>query len=108
MLKTNQYTDNDLCFLSRHAYEAGEVRLALHTANVWDEHDTGWELLLGTESGLELADPENGLLISISKAIELDAALAPLFFMDAQSEKAAYRKNTQSGHFEAAKFSDRD
>ena len=47
-----------LVYLTRRAYETGEIRLLLRTDNVCAEKDTGWQLLQGSETGLELSNPE--------------------------------------------------
>ncbi len=46
-----------LVYLTRRAYETGEIRLLLRTDNVCAEKDTGWQLLQGSETGLELSNP---------------------------------------------------
>ncbi len=99
MSHTDTDTTDRLVYISRRAYETGNVQLALRTADTWDEHDTGWELLLGTETGLELVDPGNGLLISVAKAIAFDAALAPLLLPDTPPKAAAYRKQASTDSF---------
>ena len=50
-----------LVYLTRRAYETGEIRLLLRTDNVCAEKDTGWQLLQGSETGLELSNPGNSL-----------------------------------------------
>ena len=39
-----------LVYLTRRAYETGEIRLLLRTDNVCAEKDTGWQLLQGSET----------------------------------------------------------
>ena len=48
-----------IVYLTRRAYESGEIRLLLRTDAVCAERDTGWQLLQGSETGLELSNPEN-------------------------------------------------
>lgn len=53
-----EYEWNDrLVFLSRRAYETGTIGLVLRTDAVCDARDTGWQLLYGCETGLELVNP---------------------------------------------------
>ena len=47
-----------IVYLTRRAYESGEIRLLLRTDAVCAERDTGWQLLQGSETGLELSNPE--------------------------------------------------
>ena len=61
-----------IVYLTRRAYESGEIRLLLRTDAVCAERDTGWQLLQGSETGLELSNPENGLLVSVARALELE------------------------------------
>ena len=39
-----------LVYITRRAYETGEIRLLLRTEHIWDERDTGWQLLQGKET----------------------------------------------------------
>ena len=66
-----------LVYLTRRAYETGEIRLLLRTDNVCAEKDTGWQLLQGSETGLELSNPGNSLLVSVARALEIEPKLAP-------------------------------
>lgn len=81
--------------LSRRAYMSKAIRLVLRTEAVCDERDTGWQLLYGTETGLELANPENSLLVSASQALELEPRLKPLLEPDTPPEGAAYAFDAQ-------------
>ena len=75
-----EYEWNDrLVFLSRRAYENGTIGLVLRTDAVCDARDTGWQLLYGCETGLELVNPGNSLLVSVARALELEPKLAPYF-----------------------------
>lgn len=47
-----------LVYLTRRAYETGEIRLLLRTDNVCAEKDTGWQLLQGSETGWSCPIPE--------------------------------------------------
>ena len=72
------------------AYETGEIRLLLRTDNVCAEKDTGWQLLQGSETGLELSNPGNSLLVSVARALEIEPKLAPFLTADTPPQKAAY------------------
>ena len=104
MAKSGNCSENRLVFLSRRAFETGQIRLVLRTADVWDKRDTGWELLSGKETGLELVDPGNSLLVSVSRAVALDERLASLLLPDTPPESAAYRLDAQAGQFKAAEI----
>ncbi len=54
-------------YLTRRAYESGEIRLLLRTDAVCAERDTGWQLLQGSETGLEL-EPKLTPLLGVSSA----------------------------------------
>lgn len=88
-----------LVFLSRRAYETGQIRLVLRTEAVCDERDTGWQLLQGKETGLELANPENSLLVSVRRALELEPHLAALLTEDTPPANAAYAFDVQTQTF---------
>lgn len=92
-------TADRLVFLSRRAYETGQIRLLLRTDAVCDDRDTGWQLLHGNETGLELANPENSLLISVQRALELEPCLAPLFAVQTSPVSAAYAYDEVSRSF---------
>lgn len=79
-----------LVYLTRRAYETGEIRLLLLTDNVCAEKDTGWQLLQGSETGLELSNPGNSLLVSVARALEIEPKLAPFLTADTPPQKAAY------------------
>lgn len=79
-----------LVFLTRRAYETGQIRLLLRTDAVCDARDTGWQLLHGNETGLELANPENSLLISVERALELEPCLEPFLSSDTPPAQEAY------------------
>ena len=79
-----------LVYLTRRAYETGEIRLLLRTDNVCAEKDTGWQLLQGSETGLELSNPGNSLLVSVARALEIEPKLAPFLTADTPPQKAAY------------------
>ena len=100
MVMTQQTTTMPrLVFLSRRAYESGKIRLVLRNAAVWDARDTGFQLLEGSETGLELANPENSLLVSTSRALELEPRLAPLLTHDTPPVDAAYAYDEATGSF---------
>ncbi len=88
-----------LVFLSRRAYEAGEIRLVLRTEDICDQRDTGFQLLRGNETGLELANPGNSLLISVERAIELEPRLKPLLETETPPEHAAYAYDRRADAF---------
>lgn len=88
-----------LVFLTRRAYETKQIRLLLRTDAVCDERDTGWQLLHGNETGLELANPENSLLISVDRALELEPCLAPLLTAHTPPAKMAYAYDETTGAF---------
>ena len=79
-----------LVYLTRRAYETGEIRLLLRTDNVCAEKDTGWQLLQGSETGLELSNPGNSLLVSVARALEIEPKLAPFLTADTPPQKGAY------------------
>ena len=79
-----------IVYLTRRAYESGEIRLLLRTDAVCAEQDTGWQLLQGSETGLELSNPENGLLVSVARALELEPKLTPLLGVSSAPCRAAY------------------
>ena len=58
--------------------------------NVCAEKDTGWQLLQGSETGLELSNPGNSLLVSVARALEIEPKLAPFLTADTPPQKAAY------------------
>lgn len=89
-----------LVFLSRRAYESGTIRLVLRTDAVCDARDTGWQLLQGSETGLELINPENSLLISVPRALELEPLLEPLLLPDTPPESAAYAYDSVTNTFQ--------
>ena len=82
--------DARLVFLSRRAYETGRIHLVFFQDQVWDARDTGWQLLEGSETGLELANPGNSLLVSVARALEIEPKLAPFLTADTPPQKAAY------------------
>lgn len=88
-----------LVYLSRRAYETGSIRLVLRTDAVCDERDTGFQLLCGNETGLELINPGNSLLVSVSRALELEPRLKPLFESESPAKAAAYAYDAQSDAF---------
>ncbi len=90
MKQKSSSEDCRLVYLTRRAYETGEIRLLLRTDNVCAEKDTGWQLLQGSETGLELSNPGNSLLVSVARALEIEPKLAPLLTADTPPQKAAY------------------
>lgn len=90
MCPMNSENSAKLVFLTRRAYETGQIRLLLRTDAVCDERDTGWQLLHGNETGLELANPENSLLVSVARALELEPRLASLLTAHTPPIKEAY------------------
>lgn len=88
-----------LVFLSRRAYETGRIRLVLRSEAICDERDTGWQLLEGTETGLELANPENSLLVSVRRALELEPQLASLLAENTPPTDAAYAYDAKTQTF---------
>lgn len=88
-----------LVYITRRAYETGEIRLLLRTEHIWDERDTGWQLLQGKETGLELANPENSLLVSVERALELEPRLQPFLLRGAPDRKEAYAYQEETGTF---------
>ena len=87
-----------IVYLTRRAYESGEIRLLLRTDAVCAERDTGWQLLQGSETGLELSNPENGLLVSVARALELEPKLTPLLGVSSPC-RAAYAYDEKNGGF---------
>ena len=78
-----EYEWNDrLVFLSRRAYETGTIGLVLRTDAVCDARDTGWQLLYGCETGLEL-----------------EPHLQSLLLHDAPEEAAAFRWDAAAGEY---------
>ena len=88
-----------IVYLTRRAYESGEIRLLLRTDAVCAERDTGWQLLQGSETGLELSNPENGLLVSVARALELEPKLTPLLGVSSAPCRAAYAYDEKNGGF---------
>ena len=80
-------------FLSKLAKESGKIRCAIRTGVVYDATDSGWQFLEGTESELYLADPGNGLLISLRRAVELEPKLLPIL----QEPCGQFRYQEQNG-----------
>ena len=100
-----EYEWNDrLVFLSRRAYETGTIGLVLRTDAVCDARDTGWQLLYGCETGLELVNPGNSLLVSVARALELEPKLAPLLQKGTPPAVAAYAYDEASSSFVPAKM----
>ncbi len=93
------YPKDALVFLTRRAYETGEIRIALNTAEPCAIQDSGWQLFQGKETGLELADPGNSLLVSLSRALELEPRLNALFAMPRPTTRCAYCMDTATGTF---------
>ncbi|MEE0023868.1 hypothetical protein [Ruminococcus sp.] len=91
--------DARLVFLSRRAYETGRIHLVFFQDQVWDTRDTGWQLLEGSETGLELANPGNSLLVSVTRALELEPRLQSLLLHDAPEEAAAFRWDAAAGEY---------
>ena len=88
-----------LVFLTRRAYETGKIRLLLRTGDVCEERDTGWQLLHGNETGLELANPENSLLVSVERALELEPLLEPLLAGITPPTQEAYAYDAAANAF---------
>ena len=65
---------------------------------------TGWQLLYGCETGLELVNPGNSLLVSVARALELEPKLAPLLQKGTPPAVAAYAYDEASGSFVPAKM----
>ena len=104
-MNVDEYEWNDrLVFLSRRAYETGTIGLVLRTDAVCDARDTGWQLLYGCETGLELVNPGNSLLVSVARALELEPKLAPLLQKGTPPAVAAYAYGEASGSFVPAKM----
>ena len=80
-------------------YQVDEIRLLLRTDAVCAERDTGWQLLQGSETGLELSNPENGLLVSVARALELEPKLTPLLGVSSAPCRAAYAYDEKNGGF---------
>lgn len=104
MYPTHSEEPARLVFLTRRAYETGQIRLLLRTDAVCDERDTGWQLLHGNETGLELANPENSLLISVERALELEPCLASLLMTHTPPAKEAYAYDEKAGAFLPAAY----
>ncbi len=88
-----------LVYISRRAYETGKIRLVLQTDAVCDERDTGFQLLCGDETGLELINPGNSLLISISRALALEPRLSSLLTEHLPPKNAAYACDAETDVF---------
>lgn len=86
-----------LAFLSRRAHAAGKIGLVLYNEQRWDSRDSGWQLLEGTETGLELADPGNSLLISVERALLLAPKLRQLFEDDTPQASCAFQWDADAG-----------
>ena len=97
-------TQARLVYMTRRAYETGKVTLVLRTDRVWDERDTGWQLLSSEETGLELSDPSNGLLLSVERAIAHVPALLPLLADETEPVQAAYAYDDVQGIFLPTQF----
>ena len=99
MAQTKTTGGEGIVYLTRRAYESGEIRLLLRTDAVCAERDTGWQLLQGSETGLELSNPENGLLVSVARALELEPKLTPLLGVSSAPCRAAYAYDEKNGGF---------
>ena len=56
-------------------------------------------VLEGSETGLELANPGNSLLVSVTRALELEPRLQSLLLHDAPEEAAAFRWDAAAGEY---------
>lgn len=93
-----------LVYISRRAYETQTIRLVLRTKDVCDKRDTGFQLLYGAETGLELINPENSLLISTERAITLEPKLRSLLEPETPPEMAAYALDEATSSFVPTKM----
>lgn len=96
--------EEKICYISRRSYEENKIDLVLNTAQPWTERDSGWQLLTSKDSGYELSNPSNSLLISVEKAIEKFPRLQQILSDPAPQEPIAYRWEKDKQSFERIPF----